>query len=306
MSLCAFLFWSQGVEEGNLSESAGSQVVVAFQGIHGAYSEEAVRQHFGDSVDTLPCTTFDELFRAVESRQATFGMQPVENTLAGTVASAYELMMDYDFRIQAEVIVRVRHSLLAVPGTRLSDIKVARSHPHALAQCERYLARRGIKPVVHFDTAGSARDLAAQPEPDTAAIASPLAGKLYGLEALEVGIEDEPNNYTRFFVIGRGDPLPGPRNKTSVVFATLDEPGALHSCIGEFASRGINLTKIESKPRRNKPWQYYFYLDFEGHLSEPQCEAALMGLLRRAVMVKLLGSYPAAGIVPGVERNGSQ
>lgn len=271
-----------------------SKIVVAFQGEHGAYSEEAIRQHFGDDVETMPCESFNDLFRAVEMREATYGFQPVENSLAGTVATSYELFMDYDLRIQGEVILRVRHALLAPAGTKMKDVQQVRSHPQALAQCDKYMKRRGFKPVAWFDTAGSARDLAAAPEPNTAAIASKLAGKLYGLEILEEGIEDEPFNYTRFFIIGHGDPQPAERNKTSIVFAVQDQPGALYHAIGEIASNGINMTKIESRPRRNKPWQYFFYVDFEGHFKDPNCEAALMGLLRRVAILKMLGSYPAA------------
>ena len=267
--------------------------VVAFQGVNGAYSEEAIRQHFGDTVETLPCETLQDLFQTVEAGKADFGMQPVENSLAGTVASSYELLLDFDLRIQAEVILRVRHQLMAAPGTPLSEIKRARSHPQALAQSIGTLTRHGIKPVAWWDTAGSARDLAAEPEPNTAAIAGVLAAKLYGLEILVSGLEDQENNYTRFFVLGKTNPAPGKYNKTSIVFAAPDEPGALYHCIGEFSNRGINLTNIQSKPRRNKPWQYYFFVDFEGHFEEPKCEAALMGLLRRAAMVKVLGSYPA-------------
>jgi prephenate dehydratase len=268
--------------------------IVAFQGVHGAYSEEAIRQHFGESVETMPCETLQDLFEAVESGRANFGMQPVENSLAGTVASSYELLLDFDLRIQAETIVRVRHQLLAAPGTTLADLRRARSHPQALSQCNAYLKRHGIAPVAWFDTAGSARDLAAGPEAGTAAIAGALAAKLYGLEIVESGIEDQDINFTRFFALGKGDPEPGAYNKTSIVFAAPDQPGALYHCIGEFSERGINLTKIESKPRRNKPWQYYFYVDFEGHFNDPACQSALLGLLRRAAMLKILGSYPAA------------
>jgi prephenate dehydratase len=287
-----------------LPEQSPKQISVAFQGVHGANSEMAIRQHFGDAVETMPCNGIKDIFDAVESQQATYGMLPVENSLAGTVANAYELLLDYDLRIQAETILRVRYALMAPPGATLADIRCARSHPQALSQCERYLARHGIKPVAWFDTAGSARDLAANPEPNTAAIAPPLSAQLYGLETLDQGIEDQSFNYTRFFVLGFGDPQPGDYNKTSVVFATQDQPGALYNCIGEFSTRGINLTKIESKPRRNRPWQYYFYLDFEGHFQEPNCEAALMGLLRRAAMLRVLGSYPAAR-QPTEERNGN-
>jgi prephenate dehydratase len=274
-----------------------SPTIVAFQGVHGAYSEEAVRQHFGDSVETLPCPLLPDVFKAVESGRATYGMVPVENSVAGTVASAYELLIEHDLRVQAEVILHVHHSLLAAPGTKLADVKVARSHPQALAQCEQYLVRRGIKPLAHYDTAGSAQDLAHDPQPGTAAIASKLAGELYGLELVEQSIEDEPQNYTRMFVVGEGDPPAAKKNKTSVVFVVRDQAGTLYRALGEFASRGINMTKIESKPRRNKPWQYYFFVDFDGHIDEPECKAALASLLHVTVMLKMLGSYPAAPIV---------
>ncbi len=273
-------------------------VSVAFQGVAGANSEAAIRLHFGDQVTPLPCETFDQIFKAVESGQAQYGMLPVENSLAGTVARSYELLMDYDLRIQAEVILRIRYELLAPPGTKLADIKRVRSHPQALAQCDKYLKRHGFAPVVWFDTAGSARDLAQNPEPHTAALASALAGKLYGLESLESDVEDEADNFTRFFVLGHGDAPPGDHAKTSLVFSVQSKPGTLYDCLGEFATRGINLTKIESKPRSNRAWQYWFYLDFDGHFQDPLCAEALLGVLRRAALVKILGSYPAA-VQPG-------
>ncbi|MBI5929132.1 MAG: prephenate dehydratase [Chloroflexi bacterium] len=271
-----------------------SPLIVAFQGEHGAYSEEAVRQHFGQ-VETLPCPNFQRLFEAVLTGQATYGMLPVENALAGTVAQSYELLFEHDMRVQAEVILRVQHMLLAPPGTKLEDIQRVKSHPQALAQCEGYLRRRGFEAVVAYDTAGSARDLAANPEPHTASIASALAGELYGLTALDRGVEDEPYNSTRFFVIGLHDAprTEGPQ-KTSIVFAVRHRPAALYECLGAFARHEVNLTKLESRPMRSKAWQYWFYLDFEGHADDPQCKQALIGLLQCASMVKLLGSYPAA------------
>lgn len=267
---------------------------VAFQGIHGAYSEQAARQHFGDDVEVLPCPSFSDLFRVVLAQEATTAMLPVENALAGTVAQSYELLMEHDLRIQGEVILHVRHALLAPQGTRLSDLQRVRSHPQALAQCEQFLRRYGLEPEPWYDTAGSARDLAAAPIPGVGAIASPLAAELYGLEVIEPNIEDVEFNFTRFFVVGSDDPQRAERNKTSLVFATRHRPAALHQCLGEFATRGINLTKIESRPRRNRPWEYLFYLDFEGHWQDPVCEQALVALLRSASFVKMLGSYPAA------------
>jgi len=267
---------------------------VAFQGIAGAYSEEAIRQFFGPEVESIPCRTLDDVFPIVEDGDADYGMVPVENAVAGSVTRSYELLMERDLRVCAETILRVRHMLLAAPGAELADLKRVRSHPQALAQCQRYLNRHGLEPEPAFDTAGSARDLAAHPEPNIAAIAGALAAELYGLEIIAPAIEDFPFNYTRFFVLSLDDPPRAQRTKTSLVFTTRHQPGALYECLGEFATRGINLAKIESRPRLNRPWQYIFYLDFEGHWQDPQCEAAIMALLRRSSFVKLLGSYPAA------------
>jgi prephenate dehydratase len=267
---------------------------VAFQGVAGAYSEEAVRQFFGPEVESVPCRILEDLFPMVETGDVEYGMVPVENAVAGSVTRSYELLMEYDLRIHAEVISHVHHFLLAPPGARLDDLERARSHPQALAQCQRYLGRRGLKAEPAFDTAGSARDLAANPEPGVGVVASRLSADLYGLEILDQNIEDFPFNYTRFFILALKEPPRAQRNKTSLIFTTPHEPGALYDCLGEFAQRRVNLAKIESRPRLNKPWQYIFYLDFEGHCKDPECEAAIMGLLRRSSFVKLLGSYPAA------------
>lgn len=265
---------------------------VAFQGVHGAYSEQAVRQHFGETVDTVPCPDFTALFEAIQARQVTYGLLPVENALAGAVNQSYELLMDHDLRIQAEIVLHVHHALMVPPGMTLVDVKRVRSHPQALAQCERFLRRSGYEAVPYYDTAGAARDLAASPEPGMAAIASEMAAELYGLNKLATEIEDVSFNYTRFFVLGHDDAPRAEYNKTSLVFATRNRPAALYECLGEFASRGLNLTKIESRPRRNRPWEPVFYLDFEGHWQDTACQEALARLLQRASFVKMLGSYP--------------
>ena len=268
--------------------------LVAFQGEHGAFSEEAIRQHFGDEAETLPCHAFEDIFAAVDEGQADYGAVPVENSVAGSINKAYDLLLEHDLKVWGEIFLRVRHNLMAPPGTRLEDIREVRSHPQALAQCERFLNRHGWRAKPWYDTAGSARDLAENPEPGVAVIASKLAAAIYGLEVLAPGIEDLTFNYTRFFIIGRGEPPYTPDAKTSLVFATAHSPGALVACLNEFASRGINLTKLESRPRRNRPWHYVFYLDFEGHWQDARQREALVALLARAAFVKLLGSYPAA------------
>lgn len=276
-------------------------IAVAFQGEPGAYSQQAVRQHFGPGAATLPCRSFTAIFEAIHHGQADFAMLPVENTLAGTVIPAYDQLLDHDLRIQAEVVVRIEHCLLAPPGTEIGAVRRALSHPQALAQCEHTLRRLGIEAVDHYDTAGAARDLAANPQPGIAAIASALAAEIYGLEILAHNLEDQLLNFTRFFVLGAEEPERHDPSKTSIVFATRHVPGALHAVMHELAIRDINLTKIQSRPRRNRPWHYLFYVDFEGHEDEPHVQQALLGILKRASFLKVLGSYPAAPL-PGVPK----
>jgi prephenate dehydratase len=268
--------------------------VVAFQGEHGAYSEQAVKQHFGPDVATLPRHTFPGIFDAIHDGNASRGMLPVENSLAGIVSPAYDQLIDHDLQIQADVILRIEHCLMVPAGLTLAEIKRAKSHPQALAQSEQTLLRMGIEPVIYYDTAGAARDLAATPEPGTAAVASELAAQTYGLEILVRNMEDLAHNYTRFFVLGQDEPARIDPSKTSIIFTTRHQPGALHGVLGELAQRGINLTKIESRPRRNRPWHYLFYVDFEGHEDDQPVREALIGILKRSSFLKVLGSYPAA------------
>ena len=267
--------------------------IVAFQGEHGAYSEEAVRQHFGATVDTMPCHAFEHIFEAVENGQAEFGAVPVENSTAGSINKAFDLLLEHDLRVHGEILLRVRHCLLTTAGNA-HKIKEVRSHPQALAQCESYMNRQGYTAVPWYDTAGSAKELAAKPEEGVACIASRLAAETYGLEIVETGIEDIQHNYTRFFVVGKGDAPHSEPAKTSLVFAVPNTAGSLYGALREFADRNINLTKLESRPRRNRPWQYVFYLYFDGHWEYANCRDALVSLLNRAAFVKLLGSYPPA------------
>jgi prephenate dehydratase len=269
-------------------------LTVAFQGIEGAYSESAIYHFFGPKAKTLSCNTLEDIFEAVETGRADRGMLPVENALTGSVPRVYELLLERDLRIRAEVIFHIQHTLMAAPGVKLADLKRVRSTIHSLNQCEKFINRTQLKKVSSLDTASSARDLAAKPEPDLGVIASRLAADIYQLDILEEAIEDAPFNYTRFFVLGNEDPPRAQRSKTSLIFTARHLPGSLYQCIGEFAERNLNLTKIESRPRRNRPWQYLFFLDFEGHWQDPVAEAALLGLLRRAGFVKMLGSYPIA------------
>lgn len=273
------------------------QPIIAFQGEHGAYSEQAIKRHFGQQARTLPCRTFLGIIDALQDGRAHFGMLPVENSLAGTVIPAYDLLIDYDLHIQAEVILRVEHCLMAAPGTALADVRRVRSHHQALMQCETTLRRMGLDPVEYYDTAGAARDLAAEPQPGTAVIASALAAEAYGLDILVRHMEDQDFNFTRFFVLGSDYPARSDPSKTSIILTTRHVPGALYAALGELAGRQINMTKIESRPRRNRPWHYLFYVDFEGHEEDEPVREALLGILRHASFLKVLGSYPAASTV---------
>jgi prephenate dehydratase len=267
--------------------------IVAFQGEPGAYSEEALIQHFGEGATILPCHAFEHIFESIEAGKADFGVLPVENSTAGSINKSFDLLLEHDLKVHGEILLRVRHCLLTIPG-QAAAIREVRSHPQALAQCEEYLNRHGYTAVTWYDTAGSAKDLAANPTPGVGVIASRLAAKHYGLEIVQTGIEDLRNNYTRFFVVGKGDAQVSGTAKTSLVFAVPNTAGSLVQALSEFANRGINLTKLESRPRRGRPWQYVFYLDFDGHWHDPAAREALVQLLSRAAFVKLLGSYPPA------------
>ena len=270
---------------------------VAFQGVHGAYAESAIFQYFGSDTPTMPCRSLEGVFEAVETGQAELGVLPVENALVGAWPRAHELLLERDLRIRAEVIMRIRHTLMAGPGVKLADLRRVRSSQQALNQCEKFIGRYGLQPIPAFDTASSALELAENPAADLGVIGNHLAAQVHGLDVLEEEIEGAPFNFTRFFVLGDEDPPRAQHSKTSLIFGVRhapNEPGSLYRCLGEFAERNINLTKIESRPRRNRPWDYLFYLDFEGHWQELAVEAALLGLLRRASFVKMLGCYPMA------------
>ncbi len=277
-----------------------AKVKVAYQGEPGAYSESAVYSYFGSSADPLPCKTFSDVFRSVEMGRTEYGIVPIENSIEGSVNAVYDLFLKYDPKVCGEIILRIAHCLIANPGTKLGDIKVIYSHPQALGQCRTYLESLNCELISTYDTAGSVRMIKEKRLMDAGAIAGERAAKIYNMAILARDIADNPNNYTRFFVLSQNDAPPTGNDKTSVIFSTKHVPGALYEALGEFAKRGINLTKIESRPTKRRPWEYNFYLDFEGHRSEKRCAEALEGLRRKAVFVKVLGSYPKAPEVSSV------
>ena len=272
---------------------------VAYQGEPGAYSEAAALQYGGNHTETLPCKSFDDVFEAVVKQKATHGVVPLENSIGGTIHRNYDLLLEHDLPITAEVELDVVHCLQALPGTALGDVKVVYSHPQALAQCERYLRDLGVTVEAVYDTAGGAKLIAEQKQAGAAALASRRAAEVFGLNILQEAVQDYEYNITRFAIIG-GQPNPD-ANKTTIVFALPSTPGALFKALSVFALRDINLTKLESRPIRGRPWEYIFYVEVEAERDDLISARALTHLAEFARWKRVLGTYKGAERRAGTE-----
>jgi prephenate dehydratase len=272
---------------------------VAIQGEAGSFSHAAALEALGPDVRLVSCPTFEELFRAVEADGADRGVVPIENSLAGSVYEAYDALGTHALHVVGETQVRVRHCLVGRPGTTVAQVRRVASHPVALAQCRRFFADHpAVTPVPAYDTAGSVRDLMAGRLAAEGAIGSSLAADLYGAAVLLEGLEDHPENYTRFLIVAR-EPAPvgggGGASKASLMFTLPDVPGSLHRALGVFAERRVNLSKIESRPLPGRPWEYAFYLDVVGDPGSGFAEA-LSELRGLAPGLRVLGAYPARAL----------
>jgi len=267
-------------------------VRLAYQGEPGAYSEAAALQYGGPQAETLPCKSFEDVFDAVSRKKATHGVVPLENSIGGTIHRNYDLLLDHDLTITGEVELDVVHCLQALPGTGIRDVKVVYSHPQALAQCERYLKELGVAVEAVYDTAGGAKLIAEKRLANAAALASRRAAEVFGLEVLQEAVQDYEFNITRFAIIG-GTPPPD-ANKTTIVFALPSTPGALFKALSVFALRDINLTKLESRPMRGRPWEYLFYVEVDAPRSDLGCARALTHLAEFARWTRVLGTYKGA------------
>ncbi|MEM3197295.1 MAG: prephenate dehydratase [Conexivisphaerales archaeon] len=268
-------------------------VRVSFQGELGAYSEEASINFFGNTVDLYPLPYLTDVFKSVENGLAEFAVVPIENTLEGSVNETYDLLIGASVKIIGEEVLRVKHCFMANFGVKIGDVKEVWSHPQALSQCRKFIESKRLKPVPYYDTAGSAKAIAEGKVMNAGAIASCRAAKHYGLNVLAEEIEDSPNNYTRFIIIGNSVPKISEREKTSIIFSVRHVPGALYRALKAFADNGVNLTKIESRPTKEKPWEYFFFVDFMGQYDEKDVKNALDKLKKEALFIKVLGSYPA-------------
>lgn len=271
---------------------------VAFQGEPGAYSEAALRKYYDDQGVEARGLAFDSLkgvIGSVEEGEAESGIVPVENSVGGYVDNSYKLISQGGVYVTGEVYLRVRHSLLGVEGSELSDVKTVYSHPQALKQCRETLSELGADTHATYDTAGSAKMVREKGERGVAAVASKFAGEKYGLKVLREDIQSKEDNHTRFLIVS-----PEPREKmdrdheykTTLTFELGDSPGSLYDCLAPFAEKGINLTMIQSRPTESGSWEYHFDLELEGHFEEEPAESALEELRNVVPEVKVLGSYP--------------
>jgi prephenate dehydratase len=279
---------------------------IAYQGEPGAYSEAAALR-FSPHAQTIPCESFDHVFASVDTGKATHGILPIENSIGGSIHRNYDLLLEHELPVVAEVLLQVTHNLLAFPGTKMQDVKRVYSHPQGLAQCEGFLSGlRGVEIVATYDTAGSAKMIREQELRDTAAIASARAAEVFGLAVLESDIQDYQENITRFILISKTSSDPEKADKTMIVFTLPNTPGALFKALSVFALRDIDLTKLESRPVRGRAFEYLFYADIAVPRQDLQCTRALVHLAEFARSMRTLGSYSSwkepAG--PGPRANG--
>src|SRR6266498_809279 len=267
--------------------------VVAYQGEAGAYSEEGAVALFPDA-EHRPFPSIRTVFEAVEVGRAQWGLVPMDNSQAGSINETYDLFLRHGLHLVGETIVRVDHSLLALPGSTIDDLRAVISHPPAIAQCEEFLSTLEVNVRAEYNTAGAAKRIAEGRLGGVAAIASRRAGELYGLAALADRIQTYPDNSTRFGALSR-DPAPlGEPAKSSLVFGVGHVAGSLYRCLGAFAERHLNLTKLESRPRPGRPWEYVFYADIDAPAQRLEMVEALSSLSEHATFTRVLGTYAAA------------
>ena len=267
---------------------------VAYFGPLATYTHLAAMRHFGSSASFLPVETIGEVFDAVDSGKAEFGVVPIENSNEGVVSSTLDLFVDYDLKVSAEVMLEISHNLLSKSGDK-TKIRKVYSNPQASAQCRRWLESnlRGI-PVLESTSTARAAEIASQDD-EVAAIASELAAKIYDLHFVEKNIGDSKYNFTRFLVISKEYPQKTGEDKTSIMFSIKDKPGALYDILSPFKKAKINLTKIESRPSKRKAWEYIFFVDMEGHVDDKRVRKAIDSIKDSCLYVKILGSYPHEG-----------
>ena len=266
--------------------------VVLYSGVPGAFSHKACLQFFGDEVPLRECEAFREVFDLVSRGEAAFGIVPVENSLTGSIHENYDLLLEYDIRIVGELTLRIKHNLIGQPNTQLQDLERIYSYPQVFKQCREFLESHPEWELIACkDTASAVKRMKENADPREAAIAGEQAEQVYRMSMIKEGIETNPRNFTRFVVISRDDSLPGPRNKSSLIYSVSDKPGALFETLRIFAANSINLVKLESRPIHSRPWEYLFYVDIETDVTEEGQQHILTELMEKTEFFKFLGSY---------------
>jgi len=280
--------------------TAAARIRVAFQGERGAFSEEAAVRLLGEEIQTVPRPTFDALFSAIREGASDVILAPIENTLAGSVHRSYDLLLENNYAIVAEVVNPIVMCLIGAPGAKWEDVRSVESHPVALAQCERFFAENPrLRRVVADDTAGSVRNVLESGDKSRAAIAGRRAAAVYGGVILREHLEDDRANFTRFLLLSSNAKVSPDANKLSLVLGLAHRPGALHAALAPFVARGINLLRIESCPIPGRPWEYRFYMDLAASIANVEIQNALEELRQSGNDVRALGSYVAAEMPSG-------
>ena len=267
------------------------RVRVVFQGAEGAYSQAAMRQYFGEEVNSFHVDTFRDACCAIEEGSADFAVLPIENSTAGIVNEIYDLLVEFENYIVGEQIIRIEHCLLGVPGTRMEDIRTVFSHPQSLMQSARFLAEHDWKQISLPNNAFAARKVAQEGDCTQAAIASEYAGKVYGLEVLKKPVNQSETNSTRFIIITNQKIFRKDAKKVSICFEIAHESGSLYHMLSHFIYNNLNMTKIESRPIEGRNWEYRFFVDFDGNLADSAVKNALRGLRDEAQNMRILGNY---------------
>lgn len=270
-------------------DQEGARVV--FQGAEGAYSQAAMRQYFGDKISSIHVDTFRDAMAAIEEGSADFAVLPIENSTAGIVSEIYDLLVEYENYIVGEQIIKIEHCLLGLPGTKLEEIHTVYSHPQSLMQSARFLSEHDWKQISMQNNAFAARKVAEEQDRSQAAIASAYAGETYGLEVLKRGVNQSSSNSTRFIIVTNQKIFKKDAKKISICFEVPHESGSLYHMLSHFIYNGLNICKIESRPIEDRTWEYRFFLDFEGNLSDSAVKNALRGLRDEARNMKILGNY---------------
>ena len=264
---------------------------VVFQGAGGAYSQAAMMQYFGDEINSFHVDSFRDAMCAIEEGSADFAVLPIENSTAGIVNENYDLLVEFENYIVGEQIIKIEHCLLGAPGTKLEDIRTVYSHPQSLMQCSKYLQDHDWRQISMQNNAFAARKVSEEGDVTQAAIASELAGKIYGLEVLKKGVNQSDSNSTRFIIVTNQKIFRRDAKKVSICFEVPHESGSLYHMLSHFIYNNLNMTKIESRPIEDRNWEYRFFVDFEGNLADSAVKNALRGLRDEARNMKILGNY---------------